>query len=104
MVMPDDALNSFGIRYSDLKTLDHTEGIGGSQRVYVELATLTFLDNGGLCMYSIDLQICEDSEETRQFPSVLGRDIIDNWRITYSKPELDLYADVIHAHRVIARS
>ena len=50
-----------------------------------------------LYLYSIKLGICPPSQEIGKIPSLLGRDIIDQWRIVYDKPGGALEAEVVTA-------
>ena len=43
----------------------------------------------------IELRVCKPSTDLMTIPSLLGRDIIDQWRVTYDKFALELLAEVI---------
>ena len=60
-------------------------GIGGTAAYYSEPATITF-DYGSdyAVYYNIALDLSY-SDETLGLPSLLGRDILDNWHIEYSR-------------------
>ena len=45
--------------------------------------------------YEIELRICKPAEELMTIPSLLGRDIIDRWRVTYDKSASELLAEVV---------
>lgn len=70
---------------------------------YIEPALLAFEGDNQLYGYEIELRICQPSDEILTIPSLLGRDIIDRWRVTYDKPDLRLVADVAtaDAHQVM---
>ena len=45
--------------------------------------------------YEIELHICKPANNLMTVPSLLGRDIIDQWRVTYDKSASELLAKVI---------
>ncbi len=64
---------------------------------YVESALIAFADNDQLYIYSIEIGISPPTPEIMRLPSLLGRDIIDKWRVSYDKPNTTLTAEVITA-------
>ena len=96
LLMPMDA-RRIGISFSDLQESEKTLGIGGASVNYSERALLAFEGDNQLYGYEIELKICQPSDEILTIPSLLGRDIIDRWRVTYDKPNLRLVADVATA-------
>ncbi len=96
LLMPLDA-RRIGINYTDLQKSEQSLGIGGVSVNFIEPAFLAFVGDGELYGYEIELRICNPSDEILTIPSLLGRDIIDRWRVTYDKPELYLAAEVIAA-------
>ena len=55
-------------------------GVGGTSRYFEETAVVFFEDETALRSYVISLYIAEPIEH---LPSVLGRDIINQWRMVY---------------------
>ena len=96
LLMPLDA-RRIGINYTDLQESEQSLGIGGISLNFIEPAFLAFVGDGELYGYEIELRICSPSDEVLTIPSLLGRDIIDRWCVTYDKPELRLVADVVTA-------
>ena len=62
-------------------------GIGGSGRYFEEIAVLQFEDETETRYYAINLYIAEPNQHMEGLPSVLGRDVINRWRIIYD-PEI----------------
>jgi len=96
LLMPLDAWR-IGVNYAELHVSERSLGIGGVSTNFIEPAFLAFVGDGELYGYEIQLGICSPTDEIVTIPSLLGRDIIDYWRVTYSKPELRLVADVVAA-------
>ena len=79
-----DALN-LTVPESSLGNESFLGGIGGTAIYYREPAIVTF-EYGSIhtVSYNIDLDLSY-SYETVGFPSLLGRDILDDWHIEYSR-------------------
>ena len=58
---------------------------------------MVFASAKKLYLYSLKLGISLPSQEIVKIPSLLGRDIIDQWRIVYDKPGRVLEAEVVTA-------
>ena len=96
VLMPADAA-TLGIDYDLLSNPFESFGIGGSAPTYVERARLVFADtNGGrLYGYDIPLLVHHPTPDAMRVPSLLGRDVIDRWRVTYDKSLAELAAEVV---------
>lgn len=94
LLMPLDA-RRMGIDYAMFDNEASTLGIGGASENFVEPAYLAFVDDEALYGYEIELHICKPADELMSVPSLLGRDIIDQWRVTYDKSASELLAEVI---------
>ena len=92
--MPLDA-QRMGIDYGLLGNELSTLGIGGESENFTESAYLVFVGDEALYGYAIELRICKPADELMTIPSLLGRDIIDRWRVTYDKSASELLAEVI---------
>ena len=62
-------------------------GIGGSGRYFEEITVLQFEDEHQMRYYAVNLYIAEPNEDMNSLPSVLGRDVINRWRMMYD-PEI----------------
>ena len=91
--MPLDA-QRMGIDYGLFEYEISTLGIGGTSENFVESAYLAFVGDEALYGYEIELHICKPAEELMTVPSLLGRDIIDQWRVTYDRSASELLAEV----------
>lgn len=87
MLMPADAVR-MGTDYSKLTRKVESVGIGGVAQTFVEEAALVFSEPGRfLYVYFIDLRITAPSSEIMDLPSLLGRNVLDRWRMTYDPQE-----------------
>ena len=96
VLMPADAI-TLGVDYDLLSDPSESSGIGGSASMYPEHAHLTFANANGDRLYSYDipLLICDPTPDAMGMPSLLGRDVIDRWRVTYDKSLAELTAEVV---------
>lgn len=96
MLMPLDA-KDLGVDHAVLRNPASARGVGGTVTTHKEPAHLAFLDDEGdrLCGYEVALRICEPSDSATKIPSLLGRDVIDRWRVTYDKTRAELLGQVI---------
>ena len=94
LLMPLDA-QRMGIDHAIFDNEVSTLGIGGVSENFVEPAYLAFVGDEALYGYQIELYICKPANELMNVPSLLGRDIIDRWRVTYDKSASELLAEVI---------
>lgn len=72
---------------SSLGNRSYVGGVGGAAAYYREPAIVTFTYGPGWTdkvSYNIDLDLSY-SDDTLGLPSLLGRDILDNWHIEYSR-------------------
>ena len=94
LLMPLDA-QRMGIDYGLFENEVSTLGIGGASETFTESAYLAFAGDEALYGYEIELHICKPADELMTIPSLLGRDIIDRWRVTYDRSASELLAEVI---------
>ena len=96
LLMPLDG-QRMGVDYEAFEEEGVSLGIGGVSANYIESAYLVFVGDEALYGYEIKLRVCKPSDDLMTVPSLLGRDIIDRWRVTYDKPAQELLAEVISA-------
>ena len=103
MLMVRDAFR-IGIDYSELADETDLATVGGATSVFLEPVeiSLTDLDMRTGYAYRVMLAIASPSPETARLPSLLGRDVINRWRIDYHPTAGQLLCDVITADEVIA--
>ena len=97
LLMPIDS-GRLGIDFSQLTSTSESYGGGGLSKQFVEPVILAFTESG-VCLhvYFLTLRIAVPTPDIGDIPSLIGRDIIDQWAITYDKPNIRLTAEVIHS-------
>ena len=95
----NDALN-LQIPSERLGNLAQVGGIGGGAEYFKEDATVYFSDDDRVVGYDISIGIA--SSLTGGLPSLLGRDIFDNWRIEYERRRGVLQCVVRTADQLLA--
>ena len=90
-LMPADGL-TIGIDYQTLINPTNVGGIGGDASCFRETAVLVFDEpNRNLIrFYSITMTILQPQQALMRMPSILGRDILDRWRMSYDPSKSDL--------------
>jgi hypothetical protein len=84
------------INYSRLSKRVESTGIGGLSNDFVVPAALLFSDPGvKVYGYNIELRIASPKPELRTTPSLLGRDVINHWRMVYHPAGKLLSAEVL---------
>ena len=78
-------------------------GVGGAVREFSEPAALAFRDtDGGTYVYRLNISIMPPSTIMGDIPSLLGRDILNRWRMVYD-PSIDELSFEVHtADRTLA--
>ena len=94
LLMPLDG-QRMGIDYGRFQKEETSLGIGGTSENYIESAYFAFVGDEALYGYEVELRVCKPSADLMTIPSLLGRDIIDRWRVTYDKSALELLAEEI---------
>ncbi len=97
LLMPIDS-GRMGVDFSQLKITAESHGIGGLNRQFLEPAILAFTEPG-VCLhvYFLSMRIATPTPDISDIPSILGRDIIDRWAVTYDKQNAGLTAEVIQS-------
>ena len=102
-LMADDA-DQMGIDFGNLTLSPRLgSGVGGYIRIYHADASITFADRENLYVYRAELAIAEPGEHNRGLPSLLGRDILNRWRLRYDAPANALEAQVDSADLIVPR-
>lgn len=103
LLMPSDVMR-LGISSEQVHTLrNHAHGIGGTVVISQEPAILVFADtSGALYCYEIDISIC--SQKRFGLPSILGRDVMQNWRLSIDFLNDDFRFDALRADVVLPAS
>jgi hypothetical protein len=77
--MPADS-TKIGVNFKSLKTPTITAGIGGTAQGFSEQVLLSFSDHNYLYSYLLKVEIAAPTPHNLRFPSLLGRDILKQWR------------------------
>ena len=99
---PGDA-RVFGIPFGRLGNRRISHGIGGRSPYFREPAILSFSDGVLTRLYEIELLKAEPDETNDSLPSLLGRNVINHWRMDYDPADDRLEFAVRHADRTIGR-
>jgi hypothetical protein len=100
LIGPADGFE-MGLDYGALGDLRESLGTGGLAQSYMEKASIAFTDpTNAIYVYHVDLEIAVPHHEIEEMPSLLGREILDRWRMVYdpSKAELSFIvrsADIV---------
>ena len=62
------------------------QGIGGFAKTFDEPAVIMFEDGKYLRLYGTTLSIAKPTKHNKDVPSLLGQDILKNWRMVHDKP------------------
>ena len=99
--MPLDGLR-MGLDYNKLTGDLENVGIGGISHNFVEQAFIAFSEpKRYLYVYSIGLAIAPPNPEIMDLPSLLGREILNQWRMTYDATTKRLNFKVISADFIV---
>lgn len=86
------------IDVSKLKNPTKLNGIGGTAVYYQEDVLLVFVEPKlAVHAYRLVLEVAHPTQRTLRLPSILGRDVIDRWRMTYDPSTANLSFDVLSA-------
>ena len=96
MLLPKDT-HHMNIAWDELPRVTRAAGLGGTVSAFREFAVLQFEGQGRLWLYGIDIALLSPSVDSAPLPSVLGRDVLNNWRMHCSPVEDTLTFDVLRA-------
>ncbi len=86
-----------GLDFEHLRNRVSYKGVGGTSPYFIEPAILSFTDKRQARLYAVQLLIAEPNKSNEVLPSLLGRDVINNWRIEYDPTRSRLECTVRHA-------
>ena len=97
LLMPDD-WRLLGLDYSVLTDAIDIGGIGGSVTFLTTIATIAFAIPGKtVYIYAVEIACAPDDQDYRRYPSLLGRDILDQWKMIYNPFQKTLEFSPFHA-------
>ena len=79
---PRDAVR-IRMPFGQLADKQTSRGVGGRSSYFREQAIIAFRDRPQLRLYAIELLVAEPQEDNDTLPSLLGRDIINQWYMQY---------------------
>jgi len=101
VLLPSDG-ERMGVDYRNLETEVESVGVGGISLDFQEKAAVIFAEpNRALYVYLIDLLISSPTPDIMALPSLLGRDILNRWRMTYNPSRAALSFQVLDADYTI---
>jgi Retroviral aspartyl protease len=80
ILMPADS-KKLRMDFSSLRNPTTSEGIGGISKGYNERGVISFSDRRHIYTYVIKMEIAGPTVHNHRFPSLLGRDILKQWRL-----------------------
>ncbi|HYS48610.1 MAG TPA: retropepsin-like aspartic protease [Xanthobacteraceae bacterium] len=80
VLMPADS-KRIGIDFRALRNRTVSEGIGGAANGFSEHVVLSFSDRRSIYSYDLPIEISAPTSHNHRFPSLLGRDILKQWRL-----------------------
>lgn len=103
LLMPADAAQ-IGLDLALLDCLGNgCSGVGGEAHCLAEDTVLSFTGTLRCFSYEIPLDYYPSGEGANGLPSILGRDVLDRWRMTYDPAARKLAFKVRSADRVEKR-
>mgnify|MGYP001584178326 CR=1 FL=1 len=115
LLCPTDAI-LMGVDFTKITKASEAQGIGGIAQSLVEPALIVFSEPGvAIWGYRGDLEILApddgdyadpiaDPEESLKLPSLLGREVLDRWRIVYQPSNDELTFEVCSSDFRLDRS
>lgn len=101
VLMPLDG-QRIGVDYSTLTGGVSTVGVGGYAQMFEESGAAVFLEGSTtLHLYFIKVSIASYTPEIADVPSLLGRDVLDRWRMHYNPSTGSLTFKVNSADRTL---
>jgi hypothetical protein len=99
VLMPADA-KRLKVDYSKFTITDHSLGSGGASLDYLCPAVAIFAEAGHTAhSYGITLRLPEPKPELFIAPSLLGRDILNRWHMTFHPTNKTIVAEVLSSDR-----
>jgi hypothetical protein len=87
--MPRDS-KRLSINFHALTNSTESQGIGGVARAYQETAAISFYDRYYIYSYITEMEVAAPLVHNDRIPSLLGRDILQQWRLIVDKPENEI--------------
>ena len=99
-IHPADAI-MMGLDYSQLERSKSSQsGVGGIEHPFEATAVVLFKYEHRGYVYQVPVSIPEPTEYNEGFPSLLGRDILQYWRLIHNPYRNRLTVKILRAHEV----
>jgi len=85
VLMPTDS-KKIGVNFRSLRNPTTSQGVGGLAKGYTEEVILSFRDPKYIYSYLLNVEIAAPTTRNNRIPSLLGRDILDQWRFVLDAP------------------
>lgn len=89
ILMPRDS-KRLGINFHVLANSTESQGIGGIAKAYQENAAISFYDRYYIYSYITRIEVAAPTAHNMRIPSLLGRDILQQWRLIVDRPENEI--------------
>jgi hypothetical protein len=88
VLMPPDS-KKLAVNFNQLRKPRSSRTVGGLAKGYMEQGVLGFLDRdeNKIYAYEIEIQIFEPTRDNATLPSLLGRDVLNHWRVVIDFPK-----------------
>lgn len=100
--MPLDGTR-MGLDYGQLRETTESIGVGGISEDFVEPVFIAFAEPRiNLYVYAVEILVAVPSPEIMDIPSLLGRDVLDRWHMTYNRSKKRLTFRVLSADYTVS--
>jgi len=93
MIMPADA-QRIGFKYNLVTSMTKVSGLNGEVACFLEDGIIAVAESS-LYIYQVPLRVAPLKPHTEKLPSLLGRDILDNWTLVLDKPNNSIEARIV---------
>jgi hypothetical protein len=89
VLMPRES-KRLNINFHALTNLTESQGVGGIATAYQEAAAISFYDRHYIYSYITKIEVAAPLAHNNRIPSLLGRDILRQWRLIVDRPENEI--------------
>lgn len=102
ILMPSDSVR-MKLDFDLLSRPTRAVGLGGQALLFDERARLAFSEPPNrIYVYDLDVKIAADDDQIGDVPSLLGRDILNRWRVDYNPVQNSLRMRVLSADGILS--
>jgi predicted aspartyl protease len=96
VLSPADAM-ALGIHGEVTPQRVHVGGVTGRAQYHQERANVAFRTRGRVHIYRLRVLVAPPTADLAELPSLLGRDVLNRWHMTYRPTEGRLTFDIVTA-------